>query len=82
MHGFISDPDDRKQKRVDFTSFSSLVMCQKKDLALVKGLSEAKVEKIVEAAMKLELCNSFISGGELINRRAKVVKITTGPFLS
>ncbi|CDI76698.1 Protein CASC5, related [Eimeria acervulina] len=45
----------------------------KKDLALVKGLSEAKVEKIVEAAMKLELCNSFISGGELITRRAKVV---------
>lgn len=47
----------------------------------MKGLSEAKVEKIVEAAMKLELCNSFISGGELITRRAKVVKITTGQFL-
>ncbi|CDJ42993.1 meiotic recombination protein DMC1-like protein, putative [Eimeria tenella] len=73
----INAADIAKLRGSGYCTVLSVIQTTKKDLALVKGLSEAKVEKIVEAAMKLELCNSFISGGELIARRAKVLKITT-----
>lgn len=45
---------------------------------MVKGLSEIKVDKIVEAALKIEMCNSFITGIQLQQRRTKVLKLTTG----
>ncbi|XP_026191140.1 meiotic recombination protein DMC1 homolog [Cyclospora cayetanensis] len=74
----INAADITKLRLAGYCTVLSVIQTTKKDLALVKGLSEAKVEKIIEAATKLELCNSFISGGELVIRRAKVVKITTG----
>ncbi|KAL8271335.1 hypothetical protein Esti_004774 [Eimeria stiedai] len=73
----INAADINKLRASGYCTVLSVIQTTKKDLSLVKGLSEAKVEKLVEAAMKLELCNSFISGGELVTRRAKVVKITT-----
>jgi len=52
-------------------------MATKKRLGSVKGISEAKVDKIFEAASKLGGF-SFITGTELLNKRKDVYKITTG----
>ncbi|EPY24770.1 meiotic recombination protein DMC1 [Strigomonas culicis] len=49
----------------------------KKDLALIKGLSEAKVEKIIEAARKLSN-TGFVTGTKYLEQRASVIHITTG----
>lgn len=43
----------------------------------IKGLSEAKVEKILGAACKIADLN-FISGTKVLEKREKVIKITTG----
>lgn len=52
-------------------------MRTKKQLSGIKGLSEAKVEKILEAAGKLCTCG-FISGVESLKKRQEVVKVSTG----
>lgn len=52
-------------------------MKTKKQLLQVKGLSEPKVDKIREAALKLTGMG-FISGTEARQRRANVIHITTG----
>ncbi|CAI5501659.1 unnamed protein product [Closterium sp. Naga37s-1] len=43
----------------------------------IKGLSDAKVEKILEAAGKLVNCG-YVTGNEALNLRKQVVRITTG----
>ncbi|CAL4896944.1 unnamed protein product [Urochloa decumbens] len=43
----------------------------------IKGLSEAKVDKICEAAKKL-LSQGFMTGSDLLLKRKSVVRITTG----
>jgi len=46
-------------------------------LCALKGISEAKVEKILEAAEKLQF-SSFMTGSEYLVKRKDVVRITTG----
>ncbi len=43
----------------------------------IRGISEAKVEKMLEAANKLKP-SSFITGNELLHKRAELIRITTG----
>jgi RecA/RadA recombinase len=43
----------------------------------MKGISEAKVDKILEAAGKLHFAG-FMTGSEMLNKRKEVVKVTTG----
>jgi meiotic recombination protein DMC1 len=52
-------------------------MTSKRSLCKVKGLSEAKVDKIKEAAVKLLDCG-FVSALEYAVKREAVFKITTG----
>jgi meiotic recombination protein DMC1 len=52
-------------------------MMPSRSLLKLKGLSEAKVEKIKEAANKLQSAG-FVTATEMTQRRAQVVRITTG----
>lgn len=52
-------------------------MTTKRNLGKLKGLSEAKVDKIREAAAKLLDCG-FVTAGECAVRRQCIVKISTG----
>lgn len=52
-------------------------MATKKDLCNIKGINEAKIQKILEAAKKLEN-HGFMTGNELAQKRKSVIKITTG----
>ncbi|KEP62990.1 UNVERIFIED_CONTAM: meiotic recombination protein DMC1 family protein [Hammondia hammondi] len=74
----INAADINKLKQAGYCTVLSIVQTTKKELCLVKGISEAKVEKIVEAAAKLGMCNTFITGVELVQKRGRVIKITTG----
>ncbi|OXB71594.1 UNVERIFIED_CONTAM: hypothetical protein H355_001563 [Colinus virginianus] len=74
----INATDISKLKLAGYCTVLSVIQTTRKDLLLVKGLSEAKVEKIVEAATKLEMCNTFITGAELVQKRARVVKLSSG----
>lgn len=47
------------------------------NLLAIKGISEAKVDKILEAAGKLHFA-SFMTGSEMLNKRKEVVRITMG----
>lgn len=49
----------------------------KKNLAKVKGISEGKLDKIVEAAMKIEGLG-FMSGLAYLEKRKEMITITTG----
>eukprot|EP01017_Pseudomicrothorax_dubius_P004334 TRINITY_DN10846_c0_g1_i1.p1 TRINITY_DN10846_c0_g1~~TRINITY_DN10846_c0_g1_i1.p1 ORF type:complete len:118 (-),score=33.16 TRINITY_DN10846_c0_g1_i1:648-1001(-) len=55
----------------------SIVMATKKDLLSVKGISDAKIEKLQEAAMKLESVG-FMSGVEYMTKRSFILRMTTG----
>ena len=52
-------------------------MVMKKELENIKGLNQAKVEKIQEAARKIEGFG-FMKGTEFSEMRKKVLKISTG----
>jgi meiotic recombination protein DMC1 len=49
----------------------------RQNLLAIKGISEAKVDKILEAAGKLHFA-SFMTGSEMLNKRKEVVRITMG----
>ncbi len=49
-----------------------------RSLCNIKGLSEAKVEKILEAAAKICTAGSFLTGTEARQKRAEVIRITSG----
>jgi meiotic recombination protein DMC1 len=50
-----------------------------RDLNAIKGLSDAKIEKIKEAARKLDCRGSaFKTGLEMKDKRKQVIHITTG----
>ncbi|KAJ7528029.1 hypothetical protein O6H91_16G080400 [Diphasiastrum complanatum] len=52
-------------------------MHTKKSLTNIKGLSEAKVDKILEAAEKI-VHVGYVTGNEVLQKRKSVVRITTG----
>lgn len=64
-------------KDAGFYTVSSILMRTKKALCDVKGLSEPKIDKIRDAAMKL-VGTGFITGTEVRQRRQSVFHITTG----
>lgn len=73
----IAAADVSKLKQAGIFTVPGIHMQCKKDLANIKGLSEAKVDKIVEAARKM--CESgFVTGSTCLQQRAKIHKITTG----
>lgn len=52
-------------------------MTTKKNLCKVKGLTEAKIDKIKELANKMQECG-FITANELSLKRQSVFKLTSG----
>ncbi|GBM75505.1 Meiotic recombination protein DMC1/LIM15 [Araneus ventricosus] len=75
-HG-INVADIKKLKTSGICTIRGLQMTTKKKLGAIKGLSEAKVDKIKEAASKLS-SNVFLTALEASRKRKLVFKISTG----
>ncbi|XP_076891621.1 meiotic recombination protein DMC1 homolog [Bidens hawaiensis] len=75
-HG-INAGDVKKLQDAGIYTCNGLMMHTKKNLTGIKGLSEAKVDKICEAAEKL-VNFGYITGRDALLRRKAVVRITSG----
>ena len=73
----IASADLKKLKQSGYFTVSSLLMATTLQLTAIKGLSEAKVEKIQEAVKKLNLA-SFITAKQALEQRKNIVYLTTG----
>lgn len=73
----IPAADVLKLKQAGIFTVPGIHMQCKKDLSNIKGLSEAKVDKIVEAARKMSDAG-FVSGVTYLQHRKRVLRITTG----
>ncbi|KAG0707515.1 Rad51-domain-containing protein [Suillus ampliporus] len=76
QHG-INVQDILKLKSASINTVSGVVMTTRRQLLKIKGMSEAKVEKIKEAAQKIT-GSSFATGIEVQDRRKRVLTISTG----
>eukprot|EP00388_Colpodella_angusta_P022891 GDKJ01058513.1.p1 GENE.GDKJ01058513.1~~GDKJ01058513.1.p1 ORF type:complete len:364 (+),score=73.53 GDKJ01058513.1:55-1146(+) len=74
----VNVSDIQKLKAGGYCTVLSIIQATKRELCNLKGLSEAKVEKIVEAARSIESATSFITGNEFLLKRANVLKVSTG----
>ncbi|KAG0419893.1 Meiotic recombination protein DMC1/LIM15 like protein [Dictyocoela roeselum] len=75
-HG-IGMPDILKLKQAGICTLKGVYMLNKKTLCKIRGMSEAKVDKIKEAASK-EMCDDFMSATDFAIRRERVIRLTTG----
>ena len=73
----INAADLTKLKSAGLCTVLGVLMTTRKDLISIKGLSEAKVDKILEAAQKHESA-SFMTGNELQGKRQMVFRLSTG----
>eukprot|EP00760_Papus_ankaliazontas_P020207 PhM_4_TR18247/c0_g1_i1/m.80384/K10872/DMC1; meiotic recombination protein DMC1 len=73
----IPSADVNKLRTAGIHTVNGILMQCKRDLVNIKGLSEAKVDKIVETARKISFAG-FVSAKECLSRRKQVTKITTG----
>ncbi|KAJ7246311.1 Rad51-domain-containing protein [Mycena haematopus] len=76
QHG-INVQDILKLKSAAINTVSGVNMTTRRQMLKIKGMSEAKVEKIKEAAHKI-LGSSFATGVEIQDKRKKVIVISTG----
>ena len=75
-HG-INGGDILKLKAHGLRTILSCLMTTKKEMLNIKGITEAKVEKIYEAAQKIE-CMGFKSGFAILEQRKSIKRISTG----
>ncbi|KAL1084185.1 hypothetical protein V6Z11_D09G248600 [Gossypium hirsutum] len=73
----INAGDVKKLQDAGIYTCNGLMMHTKKNLTGIKGLSEAKVDKICEAAEKI-VNFGYITGSDALLRRKSVIRITTG----
>ncbi|CAH9115351.1 unnamed protein product [Cuscuta epithymum] len=73
----ISATDIKKLKDAGIFTVESVVYSPRKDLLQIKGISEAKVDKIIEAASKL-VPLGFTSASQLHAQRLEIIQITSG----
>ncbi|KAE9601562.1 putative ATP diphosphatase [Lupinus albus] len=73
----IAAIDVKKLKDAGICTVESVAYTPRKDLLQIKGISEAKVDKIIEAASKL-VPMGFTSASELHAQRAEIIQITSG----
>lgn len=79
QRGGINVQDIKKLQEAGLTTIGSLLQCSNRELLHIKGLSEAKVDKIRETAKKLDSRGSqFKTGMEMREHRKQVIQITTG----
>ncbi|TFK30869.1 hypothetical protein FA15DRAFT_36198 [Coprinopsis marcescibilis] len=79
QHG-INVQDITKLKSAAINTVSGVIMTTRRHMLKIKGMSEAKVEKIKEAAQKIA-GSSFATGVEVQDKRKRVVAISTGSKL-
>mmetsp|Transcript_6756 Transcript_6756/g.23748 ORF Transcript_6756/g.23748 Transcript_6756/m.23748 type:complete len:108 (-) Transcript_6756:770-1093(-) len=75
-HG-ITKTDVNKFKDAGYHTVESVLYTVKKNLLLIKGITEAKIDKVLEAIQK-EKSFSFKTGVEALHLRKRIKKITTG----
>lgn len=75
----INVSDIKKLQEAGLHTVGSVLQVSTRDLVAIKGLTEAKIEKIKEAAKKLD-CRGrvFKTGLEMKEKRRSVIKMTTG----
>ncbi|KAF8167679.1 LIM15/DMC1 [Crassisporium funariophilum] len=76
QHG-INVQDILKLKSAAINTVCGVTMTTRRQMLKIKGMSEAKVEKIKEAAAKI-LGSSFATGVEVQDKRKRVNSISTG----
>ncbi|PRQ36399.1 putative meiotic recombinase Dmc1, P-loop containing nucleoside triphosphate hydrolase [Rosa chinensis] len=72
----INAGDVKKLQEAGIYTCNGLMMHTKKNLTGIKGLSEAKVDKICEAAEKI-VNFGYSNGSDALTRRKSVIRITT-----
>lgn len=75
-HG-ISVADIRKLQEAGFYTIESVVYAPKKKLTDIKGISEAKADKMIAEANKL-VPTGFTTATEMHLKRSQMIQITTG----
>jgi DNA repair protein RAD51 len=73
----ISATDIKKLEEAGYHTIEAVAFTPKKHLVLVKGLSEAKVDKILEACQKA-VSMGFMTASSYFERRKDMVYISTG----
>ena len=74
----LGAPDIKKLKDAGHHTMESLCHSTKKELATIKGLSDNKIDKIIEAAFKMLGTMGFTSATEIAQQRQDLCMITTG----
>ena len=74
----INIADIKKLKEAGICTVGAVLMETKKRLANVKGISDAKVDKLIAAASSLNSSFNFMSGNECLHKRSKVIHVSTG----
>lgn len=75
----INQSDIAKLKDAGCSTVKGVLMLPMKMLLNIKGISEAKAAKIIEAANKLESVDSFVTAFEYSKlRQSSVIRVTTG----
>ena len=75
----VSAADIKKLKDAAYFTVESVAYSPKKSLLEIKGISEAKVEKLMAAAQKLLASRmTFVTATEYYKKREGIVSITTG----
>ncbi|BBH08158.1 sec34-like family protein [Prunus dulcis] len=73
----IASIDVKKLKDAGLCTVEAVAYSPRKDLLQIKGISEAKVDKIIEAASKL-VPLGFTSASQLHAQRLEIIQITSG----
>lgn len=73
----INAADITKLKGAGICTVKGLLMVTRKELLNIKGITDVKVDKMIEAAQKIE-CLGFYKATNIMSKREKIRRITTG----
>lgn len=73
----VNQADLNKFKSAGYCTVTSVLMATKKELLKIKGITEAKIDKVQEAAVKLEN-KGYSNGLDMLQKRKNIRKISTG----
>ena len=76
QHG-IGAADVKKLQEAGYNTVESVVYAPKKSLVDIKGISEAKADKIIAEGQKL-IPTGFTTATEMHLRRSQIIQVTTG----
>ncbi len=73
----VNAADINKLKSAGICTVKGLLMVTRKELLNIKGISDVKLDKMIEAAQKLESLG-FYKATDIMNKRTKIRRISTG----